>query len=552
VEIPPSAAHSGQLEAGEADRALPAQEANTLATIVISFRERWRFTPLTVETILRHTDGNFRLWVLDAGMPDDVRNLLRPYVEAGQLEIIDVGEGRQPNEARRLVIPRLETPFAVFVDNDVIVSSGWLDRLLTCAEESGAGIVCPLYLWSDRPESDQIHMAGGDLTLEGEEGSLHMGEHHRHLGRRISEVADQLERAECDYGEFHCLVMRREVYSAEGVFDPEIVSVHEHIHASLRARELGFATWFEPEARVNYLAFAPWVTGELSDFRRRWDFETSERSLGGFAKRWGIADDAAYRAPIRRFVIDHAGRVDLQDARPWLGARRDQVMNRADLQQTFGGLEWLALETGYTEEELLVIGRAYRIALQLTDGIYRPCGRPFINHLAGTASVLLFYGCPLHLVLAALLHSVRAPGQAGRSPSGERAIDKFIQESSAARHAFALIDLYQQRAALLGAADRDDMAGLPLGLAILHLLDAANDADLHLSFEVPVSGRGDVLTGTALSDCRQLLEYSGFRGLEATLAMVREHPPAIPAVTFQSGRQGSFRLDGEKTVPADA
>jgi hypothetical protein len=549
VTTPAPASNREVEKAGPADQPFAEPEADALVTIVIAFRERWRFTPLTVEMILRNTSGNFRLWLLDSGVPQEVRDALQPYVEAGQLEIIDVGVGRQPSEARRLIASRLATPYAAFVDNDAIVSPDWLDKLVACAEETGAGIVCPLYLWGDRPESDQIHMAGGELSLEQGEGGVRMGEHHRHLGRRISDVADDLCRAECDYGEFHCLLMRWEVYSAVGLFDPEIINVHEHIHVSLMARELGYATWIEPDARVNYLAFAPWVTGELDDFRRRWDFQTSERSLTGFARRWGLADDSDYRLPIRRFLMEHTGRVDLQDARPALGSRRGQPMNRADLQQTFGGLEWLAVATGYTNEEVLVIGRAYRIALQLSEGIYRPCGRPFINHLAGTASVLLFYGCPIPLILAGLLHSVRPTGRS----AGDRSLDAFAEESAAARHALALADLYRQRARLLDPANQAGkaVAELPLGLANLYLLDAANDVDMHLSFEVPVSGRKDVMTGSGLSDCQELLEYVGFPGLAATLGMLREQAPVLPAVTFQSGRQGSFRLDGDKTIPAE-
>ena len=53
-----------------------------LVTVVVSFRERWRFTAQTVESILRNTDGDFAVWVLDSGMPEDVRAALKPDVDA--------------------------------------------------------------------------------------------------------------------------------------------------------------------------------------------------------------------------------------------------------------------------------------------------------------------------------------------------------------------------------------------------------------------------------------------------------------------------------------
>ena len=45
-----------------------------LVTIVISFRERWRFTPLAVESILENSGGTFALWLLDPGMPAEIRD----------------------------------------------------------------------------------------------------------------------------------------------------------------------------------------------------------------------------------------------------------------------------------------------------------------------------------------------------------------------------------------------------------------------------------------------------------------------------------------------
>lgn len=529
-----------------------AQTSGIPVTIVVSFRERWRFTPLTVDSIIKNTNGPFALWLLDTGMPNDVRAALQPHLEAGALEIVEVQDGRQPNEARAAIADRLESPFAVFIDNDVLVTAGWLDSMMACGKETGAGIVCPLYLWGDGPETDLIHMAGGDLTLVPDGGGLRMTERHRHLSRRVPEVADELGRETCGFGEFHCLMMRREVYLSGGIFDPHVVSVHEHIHASLKAKELGYATWFEPESRVNYLAFAPWTVGELADFRRRWDFATAERSLEGFAKQWGVIDDAAYRSSTLKFVISHVGQADLLDPRPWLGTRREQPMARGDLQQTFGGWEWLALESGYTIEELEVFANAYIIAMEHTNGMYRPCGRPFINHLVGTASVLLFYGCSMRLILAGLLHALFGHGARLCSSDAERAIEQVCQLGSVGRQAARLVQLFSERAKLLDEAERSGrgLAEISTDLASLYLLEAANEVDMHLSLEVAVSGRSDLMGGRRLGASQELLEYVGLAGLAATLPSSQQGLVELPNVNFQGGAAGSFRFQGTSIVSA--
>ena len=520
-------------------------------TIVISFRERWRFTALTVASILRHTPVPFALWLLDPGLPDAVRGELQPYLDAGQLELVPVPPGEHPNHWREQIAPRLASPFAVFIDNDVVVTPGWLEAMLACAAETGAGIVCPLYLWGDGEQSEVIHMAGGDLNLTPTEAGMVMTESHRHVGRSIAEVPEDLHRRPCGFGEYHCLLMRRDVYSAAGVFGAGIATVHEHIHASMLALELGFETWFEPAARVNYLAFAPWQVGELPEFRARWDVAAAEDSLTRFAERWGVIDDDAYRLPIRQFLAGHAGHSDVIDPRPGLGAARGQAMARTDLEQTYAGIEWRAGERGYDDADIRQLRTAYRLGLSLSAGLYRPCGRPFVNHLAGTASVLLFYGCPIPLVLASLLHAAHSHGPAAFSRT---ALARFARSSPQAKSAVRLAMLYADRTRRLEAVDLEGgaMPQLPVDLAAVFVLDAANEVDMHLSREVAVSGRTDVLAGERLSNCRTVLEQVGLPGLAATLDGLGEEVGARPAVPFQDGLTISFRIGTAQTGTAPA
>jgi len=82
--------------------------------------------------------------------------------------------------------------------------------------------------------------------------------------------------------------------SSTSIFDERIVCVHEHIHADLIARELGYKIFVEPAAKVNYLAFFPYSLADLPLFRWRWSLEAGEDSIGAFAERWRIADHAAY------------------------------------------------------------------------------------------------------------------------------------------------------------------------------------------------------------------------------------------------------------------
>lgn len=68
------------------------------------------------------------------------------------------------------------------------------------------------------------------------------------------------------------------------------------------------------------------------------------------------------------------------------------------------------LKAGYSEEELIGINNAYKLAIELFTAVYRPNGKPFISHLVGTASILAAQQAPATVVSAGLLHATYTHG----------------------------------------------------------------------------------------------------------------------------------------------
>jgi (p)ppGpp synthase/HD superfamily hydrolase len=64
----------------------------------------------------------------------------------------------------------------------------------------------------------------------------------------------------------------------------------------------------------------------------------------------------------------------------------------------------------YGEEDLLLVDRAYQIAMRLFAGHYRPNNKPFLVHLVGVASILASVRQPAVVVAAGLLHSAYSLG----------------------------------------------------------------------------------------------------------------------------------------------
>jgi len=525
-------------------------ESRPQVTVVITCRERHQLTEMMIDELVRNTRIPVRLLYLDTGDPDWLRAKIADRSSAWSLEIIRFDEPLWPTQARRRAVELIDTKYAVFIDNDVLVRPGWLEKLYACAEQTGAGIVGPLYLWGADAQADTIHMAGGELTLErGEnnENDAALISNHRCIGTKVGQVA--LQRDECDFVEFHCMMMRREVYRAPSIFDENIVCVHEHIHASLVARELGYKTVLEPAAQVNYLAFFPYSLADLPLFRWRWSLEAGEKSIRGFANRWGIVDDERSFGGVRKFLTLHSANVDpirasLQDPQT---ARAP--MEEGDLRQTFTGLLELARRKGYDTRDLERMEASYWHALWLCNGGYRPCGRPFINHLVGTASVLVHYGFEVRLIQAALMHAAytHAPHYDGGPENTVAAVASRLgglgNSLEQAVRAYTLRSKrWQQLSELPNWQNVATMTDVDTAILTL-----ANDTDMNLSGEVRATGRSDVGDSVALSKAHDICQILGVPGMAggATAQPDRDGAARIPR---KIRPRVSVRVEGEKFV----
>ena len=514
-------------------------------TLVMTCRERFRLTETAIESVMRNTSMPFRLLYADVGSPDWLRARLEQLAETWSFEIVRFDEALWPSQVRRRIASMIDTDYAVFMDNDVLVAPGWLEKLCECADQTGAGIVGPVYLWGDSERTDRIHMAGGELKEEPEAGGIVLREKHRSYNKKIGEV--DLHRAECGFVEFHCMLMRRELFGSPEIFDDEIVCVHEHIHASLVARDMGYKTFVEPAAQVIYLSDAPYSLSDLDMFRQRWSHEAGERSIRAFAKRWNVIDDERSFG-VRQFLVRHNAHVDpvrstLQDTRI---ARTPMV--EGDLKQTLSGLVELARLRGYTDHDLEQMRKAHWTATLLSNAGYRPCGRPFLNHLVGTASVLVHFGFEMRLVIAALLHAAythapRLPGGAegtvgsmaralgGRDSMIERLVRAYTLRGGRWRQ-LAKLDDWQSSATITDI----DTATLAM----------ANDVDMHLSGEVRETGRQDVDDLVAIAKAKEICARLGVPGLAATPA--ERSIPQKP-LSREGRPTASFRIESGKVVP---
>ena len=134
----------------------------------------------------------------------------------------------------------------------------------------------------------------------------------------------------------------------------------------------------------------------------------------------------------------------------------------------------------YSEEDLVLVDRAYQIAMRLFAGHYRPNNKPFLMHLVGVASILANVRQPAVLVAAGLLHSAYPLGLGRKGNEVNRKYRKKIAASLGQEVEQLVYEYANRRWSVCDFRDdKDDVQSLTLDGRQLYLIKLA---DIHEEF----------------------------------------------------------------------
>src|SRR5262245_3255322 len=98
-------------------------------TIAFVPREVFSTTSRALNTIYAQTDMPFELICIDGNSPPPTRSFLEQEARQRSFTLLRTNTYLSPNQARNLALQHVRTPYVAFVDNDAIVSNGWLAAL---------------------------------------------------------------------------------------------------------------------------------------------------------------------------------------------------------------------------------------------------------------------------------------------------------------------------------------------------------------------------------------------------------------------------------------
>ena len=257
-------------------------------TIVVVPRERFSFAQRSLINIYENTEFPFDLIYIDAGSPAPLRTFLNEESQRRNFRVISVDRYLSPNQARNLGWREVKTKYTVFIDNDALVTPGWLEALVRCANDTGAWIVGPLYLIGEL-EKQTIHMAGGVLRFKEQDGKRILYDEQYLFETKLDQIRDPLQRRAWDYAEFHCMLVRTDILQRLGPLDEKLLSLNEHIDVAMAVREAGGSVYIEPCAVTSYVPSPPYEWFDVPYFMLRWGELWNLATVRHFNEKWHVS-----------------------------------------------------------------------------------------------------------------------------------------------------------------------------------------------------------------------------------------------------------------------
>jgi GT2 family glycosyltransferase len=269
-------------------------------TLVVVPRERFSYAKTSLESIYQYTQMPFHLVYVDGNSPQPVRRYLEGESLRQGFKLLRTNYYLYPNQARNLGAKGVDTDYIVFLDNDVVVSPGWLEALVDCAEATGAAVVGPL-MCQHEPLHTEIHFAGGESHVWiSKLGQRRLREKMYNQGKLVADYQAELVRTETELAEFHCVLVRRRILDQIGGLDETLLNTKEHLDFCMTVRAMGETVYFEPTSLVTYVPGPPQNWGDLHYYMLRWSNAWTRASLQRLREKWNLEEDSYFKTKYRK------------------------------------------------------------------------------------------------------------------------------------------------------------------------------------------------------------------------------------------------------------
>jgi GT2 family glycosyltransferase len=258
-------------------------------TIGIVARDRFSTARPCLERLLSVTPEPFDLVIVDAGTPKRYRRQMeRAVAKRSNVEFLTADGYLNPNAAKNWVVRETRgTEFLVLMENDNLVSPGWLSALMRACDEDGTEVARPM-LFERRLGRVFPHFDRRWEDLETVDTPTGRGVRFR--PRSTPLAADVgAPRRRTRVLEVHCVLYRASVFEKIGEFD-ERINTRQELDVALQLYAADVPIVFEPSAEVTYISPPPVRRDERAFYNFRWNVEDAVRSHELITQKWNLVN----------------------------------------------------------------------------------------------------------------------------------------------------------------------------------------------------------------------------------------------------------------------
>jgi len=241
-----------------------------LVSIIILTCNELEYTKQCVESILAHTQHPYELIFVDNGSGDDSPAYLAGLPNARVIRNeTNLGFPKGCNQG--LAVARGD--YVLLLNNDTIVTPGWLSRLVVVAEsDPRIGLVGPVSNCVSGPQQVE---ASYQTAAEMQEAAAKLAQEHRGTLVEVERLVG------------FCLLIKREVLDKVGALDERYgLGLFEDDDLCLRARQVGYRLVYAPEVFIHHFGSRTFAGLGIDGAQA---LESSKRQ---FEQKWGLRLEA--------------------------------------------------------------------------------------------------------------------------------------------------------------------------------------------------------------------------------------------------------------------
>ena len=216
-----------------------------LVSIIILNYNGEKFLKNCLDSILKETNYNFELIVVDNDSPDKSgENFSKEYP---QCKFILNKKNLGVSEGLNVGIKNSKGEYIVVLNNDLVVAPKWLDHLFDAFRKYGSGLYQPKFL--KMKDNSIIDSTGNLVNIFGFGFSREKGKKDRLQHNKIEEIG---------FAAGTCLFCPKEIFDKVGLFDEKFFAYNEDLDLGWRAKLQNFKSFYVPKSIVYHYGSAQW------------------------------------------------------------------------------------------------------------------------------------------------------------------------------------------------------------------------------------------------------------------------------------------------------